>query len=175
MSPSTIRNVLISSVAMLVALGVFGFMVYQTDAQGEKLTEQIATLESQRSQEESYFRLQKTTEETKEERAKLQSYFLLNEGDSIDFLNEVESLAPQAGVSLQTSNLLSVTDETDDSQWVEVNFSFTGSRQRVRDFIEVLEEVPYVSRLMTVELASSGQAQWEAKVTMRIAVLAYDS
>ena len=175
MSPSTIRNTIISALALVAAVLVFGFMVYQTDAQGKKLTQQIETLESQRSQEESYFRLQKTTAETKAERAQLESYFLLNESDSIDFLNTVESLAPQAGVVLRTSNLTLVTDEADDSQWVEVNFSFSGSRARVRDFIRVLEAVPYQSRLMSVDLSAAGQSQWNTNVTMRVAVLSYDS
>jgi len=175
MSPSTIRNVIISAIAICVAVGVFGFMVYQTNAQGEKLTEQIATLEAQRSQEESYFRLQKITEETKSERAQLESYYLLNESDSIDFLNKVEELAPRAGVSLKTSNLQSVEDPVDDSQWIAVNFSFNGSRQRVRDFVKILEELPYVSRLTAVELSADSQGQWNANVTMRVRVLAYDS
>ncbi len=175
MSPSTIRNAIISLISVSLALGVFVFMVYQTGAQGGKLTEQIATLEAQRSQEESYFRLQKIAEETKEERTELQSYFLLNESDSINFLNNVESLAPKAGVTLQTSNLLLVEDAEDDSQWIEVDFAFSGSKQRVSDFIRVLEELPYVSRLTLVELTASRQSQWEANVTMRVRVLAYDS
>lgn len=175
MSPVTIRNVIISLSALCVAVGVFGFMVYQTGVQGNKLTEQISTLEAQRSQEESFFRLQKTAEETKEERATLQSYFLLNESDSIDFLNNVETLAPAAGVELTTSNLQSVVDAEDDTQWIEVDFSFIGSRQRVRDFIKILEELPYVSRLTSIELALVSQSQWEAKVTVRVRVLAYDS
>jgi len=175
MSTSTIRNVLFSVVCMLVALAGFIFMVVQTDKQGKQLATQVETLAAQRAQEESFFRLQRIAEETKEERAELQSHFLLNDSDIIDFFTEVESLAPQAGVELGGSSLESIIDDTDSTQWVEVDLSFSGSQNRVKDFIKILEQLSYVSRLTSVNIQSQSPTQWQAAVTMRVRVLAYES
>jgi len=124
---------------------------------------------------EMCIRDRRIAEETQEERLQLESYFLLKESDSIDFLNNIESIAPQAGVVLQTSSLDTVVDPSDNSQWIEVDFSFSGSRSRVREFVEVLEELPYVSRMMSLNVTMQNQGQWQAEVTMRVRVLAYDS
>lgn len=175
MSPSTIQNSVISLVVMILAALAFGFMVVQTDKQSKELVVQIQTLSTQRAQEESFFKLQKIAEDTKEERELLQSHFLLKDSESIDFLNNVESIAPRAGVSLQTSNLSSVIDSRDNTEWIEVDFTFSGSRKRVKDFVQILEELPYVARLMSVDLTASNQTEWKARVTMRVRVLAYDS
>lgn len=175
MSPSTYKNTIIAIILLLITSIGFGLLVQQTYSQGEKLEEQVATLQTQRAQEESFFRLQRIAEETQEERLQLESYFLLKESDSIDFLNNIESIAPQAGVVLQTSSLDTVVDSSDNSQWIEVDFSFSGSRSRVREFVEVLEELPYVSRMMSLNVTMQNQGQWQAEVTMRVRVLAYDS
>jgi len=174
MSPSTIKNTVIAIIFMAIGVSCFVFMVLQTDKQGAELSVQIETLAAQRAQQDSFFRLQKTAEETKSERLQLQSYFLLKQSDSIDFLNNVENIAPQAGVELQTSNLDSVQDD-DGSDWIEVDFSFKGSRDRVKNFVQILEELPYVSRLIAVDLNTVSQTEWEAKVTMRVRVLEYDT
>ncbi len=175
MSPSTIQNSIVSLIAIIIAASAFGFMVLKTDQQGKELVMQIETLDTQRAQEESFFKLQKIAEDTKDERELLQSHFLLKDSEEVDFLNNVESIAPRAGVALQTSNLSSVVDATDSSEWIQVDFTFTGSRQRVKDFVQILEVLPYVSRLVSVDLTAVSQTEWRARVTMRVRVLAYDS
>jgi len=92
-------------------------------------------------------------------------------------LNMVEQLAPEAGVTLETNslNLIEGTESEDEKQWVEMGFSFEGSRSRVQNFITILEELPYVLKVITVDIVAADQTRWQAQVTMRVRVLNYDT
>jgi len=173
MSPFTLKVTIVSSVLFLVGAGAFAFMWFQTQQQGELLVAQLNTLSEQRAQEEAYFRLRRVADESELERAELSGYFFSGESESIDFLNTVEKLAPESGVTLKTSTLELVTDTDDSKEWVEIGFEFDGSRSRVQNFLMILEELPYVSKITTVDTVAIDQNQWQAKVTMRVRVLTY--
>lgn len=174
MNRSSIRNAIIALTLFCLAAVSFGFMLHQVNVEGDALTEQISILETRQAQEASYFRLLKTFEESEADREKLQSYFLQKESDSIDFLNKVEALAPQAGVELQTNGLELITDPTDETKWIEVGFSVKGARDRLRVFLQILEQLPTASRLMSVDMKAISRTEWQAGVKMRVRVLAYD-
>ncbi len=174
MSKTTLRNLIIAIVLALVSAGVFGLMVYYVSGQGSKLASQILVLEAEHQQEASYIKSQRLSEDTKDERALLQSYFLAKTSDSIDFLNKVEALAPEVGITLETRGLESFADTTDNSEWIKVDFDFFGSRENVENFIKVLETFPYVSRVTEINLSSKTSTQWNATVKMQVRVLAYD-
>lgn len=176
MSPSTIKITILSVVLFALGVGVFAFMWLQTQKQGDLLIVQLETISEQRAQEEAYFRLRRTAEESVEQREQLNSYFFSEENDkeSIDFLNMIEGLAPEVGVLLETNSLDLVTDKDDDKQWVEMGFSFVGSHSRVQNFLVTLEELPYVSKITMVDMVAVDQTKWQAKVTMRVRVLTYD-
>jgi hypothetical protein len=150
------------------------FMLLQSQQQGEQLVAQLATLDEQRAQEESYYRLRRIAEESAADRTQLRSYFFSSESESIDFLNTVERLAPAAGVTLKTDSLNLIEDVKDGTQWVEIGFSFEGSRSRVQNFLTVLEELPYVAKIVTVSMTATNQSRWQSQVTMRVRVLTYD-
>jgi len=174
MSKSTLRNLIIAIVLAAISSGVFGLMVYYVFDKGGKLAGQIEVLEASNAQEASFIKSQRLAEDTQVERALLQSYFLARASDSIDFLNKVEALAPTLGISLETKGLENIVDETNNSEWIEAGFSFSGSRDNVQKFIKVLETLPYVARVNEVMLVSKTTTQWTAEVTMQVKVLAYD-
>ena len=173
MSKSTIRNMIIAVSFVLVAAAAFGFMVFKVNLQGSQLALHIDTLEKEQMQEASHLKLRRIAENSTTDRALLQSYFLSKESDSIDFLNRVETMAPQVGVVLHTSGLELVTDDAD-INWIKVEFSFAGSRDRVQRFIQILETFPLVSRLVSVDMSSRSGAEWQASVIMQVQVLSYD-
>lgn len=175
MNKASTRNLILACLLLSAAVAVFGVMAYQVQAQGEKLNEQIETLRIQQTQEASHFQLRRQAEDTVEEREALQEYFLTQESESIDFLNDIETLAPQAGVELKTSALEAITDKNDESEWIQVTFTFLGERVSVQRFIKILENVPYVSRLTSVNMSRESSTLWKAEVTMRIRILAYDA
>lgn len=174
MSTSTIRNITVAIALMLVSVGVFGLMAYQMISQGNKLSEQIIALENERKQETSFLRLQRIALDTTEKRSELAGYYLLKEGDSIDFLNRVESLAAETGLQLQTQNLEEIADEKSDSMWIQVTFDISGSRKQLQDFIRVIETLPYVLTVNRISLRAKSSAEWGANVRVKIRVLEYD-
>lgn len=176
MSPSTIRNVIISSILTGLIVVIFVFTLSEVNAQGKKLLDQIKTLQEYRAQQDSYLQLKRLADESKSDRELLRSFFLLKESDSIDFLYQVEDLASEIGVTLDTSNnnVGTVKDKKDDSEWVEVSYSVVGSRERVQSFIKILEKMQYVSRLMSVDMRALSKTEWQAKVKLRVRLLTYD-
>lgn len=174
MSSVTIRNLVISLILFAVSAGLFGLMVYYIFDQGSKLAVQIQVIEEERVQEASYIKLQRLTKETEEDRGLVKSYFLARESDSIDFLNQIEALAPEVGVSLETEGLRSMEGSSDVSEWIEATFSITGSGEKVKSFIKILENIPYVSRVTSVDLMTQSSSQWTADVVIQVRVLNYD-
>lgn len=174
MSGGTKKNIVVASVLVVIAAAVFGFMFYQISVQGTTLGTQVTALREEQAQEANYLRLQRIAEESVADREELRSYFLTRESDSIDFLNMVESIAPQSGVTLRTSGLETISDPVDKSNWIQVTFAFSGSRSSVQNFIETLENVPYVSKLMSVDISARSSTDWHANVVMRVRILGYD-
>lgn len=173
MSNSAKRNIIFGSILIIVSVVIFVFMVFQVINQGTELEEQVAALQEERAQEASYFSLRRIAEESAFDRAQLHTYFLERESDSIDFLNTIERIAPEAGVILETNSLESVTS-ADQTQWVEATFAFSGSRDQVERFIQILESVPYVSRVTAINMSARSSTEWRASVTIQVRVLAYE-
>jgi hypothetical protein len=172
MSTKTIRNFAIALVAMLGAGSAFGFMAVQVREEGRMLNAQLEVLGEQEAQESSYMRLQRISEETAEERTKLRSYFLEQEGDSVDLLNYIDSLAVRSGIYLQTKGL-DLADGDRTNKWIKATFTIAGSETQVRQFVEILETLPYVQRMTALTLKAKSSTQWEADVTILVQILNY--
>lgn len=173
MSKGTIRIIILSLILLTITVIVFGFMAFKTVSQKEELNTQLTTLQESVAQQSSYNKLKRLSEDTVEEREQLQKYFLAR-GSESNFLNLVESLAPQTGVSLNTNAVKEILDEAGEVSWIEPSFTFSGSRNRVQNFIKILETLPYVLRINSVNVSSKAGGQWEAKVIMQVRVLSYD-
>lgn len=174
MSKITIRNLIIASTVLLLTTGVFVFMIFQIQAQGRLLVENTKTLNAERLQEDSFYKLQKVADESAGDRGKMVSYFLQEEGDTINFLNQIETLAPQVGVVLKTDSLEKSTDKATGASWVDVSISFSGEEKQVQIFIRVLERLPYLLKITSLDLGAQSNSLWEAKVKLRVFVLTYD-
>ncbi|MEY3783721.1 MAG: hypothetical protein RLZZ230_43 [Candidatus Parcubacteria bacterium] len=170
MSTATVRNLIIGLLITIASAAAFSFTVYTVIQKGNKLSALVATLEEQKAQEDSYLYLQHLTENTQTERDELKKYFLVGESDSIDFLTQVESLAPQLDLTIKTSDLKKITD-VEKVDWIEATFSFSGSQTNVYSFIKVLESLPYVLRLTSVNVDALSSSDWKASVTMQVQIL----
>ena len=174
MSKITIRNLIIASMVLCLATGVFIFMIFQIQAQGALLVEHTRTLSAERLQEDSFYKLQRVADESTADREKIVGYFLREEGDTINFLNQVETLATQVGVTLKTDSLEKSTDKATGASWVDVSLSFSGEEKQVQTFIKVLEHLPYLLKITSLDLGAQTNSLWEAKIKMRVFVLTYD-
>ncbi len=174
MSKSTTTTIIIATSLFLVSLFSLGFMAYQINLKGNLLAVQVEAVAEANQQEGSYFKLKRLFEETVAERDKLSSYFLENEGASVDFLNTIEQLATQARVGLGIEGLEVLDNQEGGQEWIGVTFSFLGSREGVLNFIKVLETLPYVLRVNSTEIKALSGTDSEARVSMQIQILNYD-
>jgi hypothetical protein len=168
MSKITLKHLIASVVLLTLSVVAAGLAVYKIMADSKTLNEQVTVLAAEQAQENSYYRLQKINEDSKEEREALSKYFLTQSSDSIDFLNQVESLAPQAGVDLQTDKLEDIADKKTGTKWISVQFSFSGTQSDVERFVQILERLPYFSQVTAVSLKARSLDNWQAQVTMRV-------
>lgn len=172
MSKTTIRNLIIAVsifVAVACAVTITFFKILKNSA---TLEAQIAAVAAQTQQEQAMLRLERLAQNSEEERAELASYFFFRESDSIGFLSEIESIAPTFDLSLKTTDLITVNE--DNLDWVEATFGVVGARSDVHDFIELLENIPYVSRLTEINMTGETGGEWKASVTVQVQLLKYD-
>ena len=173
MSRSTKTTLILSLIFFGIAIAVFVFMAYQVNRQGALLIEQRETMAAELAQQDSLLRLQRTADETVDEREQLRSLFLTSNTDSINFLNLVEELAPRQGLELVTEEAEEVVTE-DGPSWLVVNFSFNGTQSAVTNFIKVLETLPYVLQIDSIDMGSTTGSEWQANAIVRVQLLNYD-
>lgn len=174
MSATTIRNIILSTLIILLTAGAFIFMVYQIRDKEAVLQEQLDSLNEELARGDSFYKLQKVSEESSSDRERLNKYFLHQDSDSIDVLNWFESAAPKAHVVLQVKNLQKITDKDTKTDWVEIALAFSGERADVERFVAILEHLPYLSYITTVSMSARSSTNWEAQVTMRVYIYSYD-
>jgi hypothetical protein len=172
MSKRTLRNLIISASIFGVVVGVVLFAFFHVLNSSQTLEEQIAAVAAQTQQEETLLRLQRIAQNSVEEREELGSYFLLRESDSIAFLSEIEAIAPTVGIDLETTGLVQITQ--DNKNWIQATFSLTGSRDNVQRFVRILENIPYVSRITSVNMTGNTAGTWQADVVIQVQLLSYD-
>ena len=155
----------------MVALVLFG--VHTIIYASENLSEQVAAIEVDQSQQSAFARLQKLVIETEVEREELRSYYLSSQSDSIDFLNYIEQLAIDRGVELETLNPTEV-ERLDGQTYLSVGYKISGGLTQVEEFIQLLETIPYVSQIVSVNLGRQSSVLWSADVMIDVAVLTYE-
>jgi hypothetical protein len=168
MSRTSLRTLVITSLLLLGVLAAFSGSIYLIKHKEQVLKMQLETLAKERQQQQYYFDVEKIYEDSTEDRQLLKTHLLASEGESIDILTRIESMAPQVGVILETKNLKKVNDKESKSDWVEVAFVFSGERDDVERFVAVLEHLPYVSHLTALNLSARSSNDWEAQATLRI-------
>lgn len=172
MSKRTLTNLIISASIFAIVVGGVLFAFFHVLHSSQTLEEQIAAVAAQTQQEETLLRLQRIAQNSVEARDELGSYFLLRESDSIAFLSEIETIAPTVGVDLETTGLVQITQDNKD--WIQATFSITGSRENVQRFVQILENIPYVSRITSVNMTGNTAGSWQADIVIQVQLLSYD-
>ncbi len=169
------RNLIIATVLLFTAAGLFGGAYVLIGNKEAVLTEQLAAIKINSEREQTHTRLEKIAEESSDDRETLATYFLPHAGESITFLTLVETLAPKNGVTLKTDSLEEGADKKTKEKWVDAIFVFSGTRENVEQFISILENLPYVSRINSVTITAKTVDDWEAKVTIRVFITNYET
>ena len=168
MTRTTTRNLTVASVILFLAIAAFSYAAYFLKTKEQTLQGQLSTLQKEQAQESLYFRLEKLAINSKEKREQLRAPLLDQESESIEVLTWIEGLAPKTGVTLETKNLLKVTDKETKTDWIEVSFAFSGKEANVERFIGILENIPYLSYVTSVTMSARPDDNWEATATLRI-------
>ena len=172
MSKITTRNLIIALIFFPIVVGMVSVTFFNVLRNSQTLEEQIIAVAAQSAQEAALLRLQRTAQNTEEDRAELASYFLLRESDSISFLSEIESIAPSIGLGLETTELLQITQNN--SNWIQATFVVIGARPQVQNFVQILENIPYVSHVTEVSLGGESTGDWKGTITIQVQLLQYD-
>lgn len=170
MSEKTIKNLIYSTIVLFFSVGVCLYLFYEIDEKGLLLEEQVAILAENNSKEETYLNIKRTVQETEKERANIVGKFFKDENDAINFLNDIETLAPSLGLAFQTKDLDSVIDKDKKTQAIKMSFVYSGNKDVVMDFTELMEKIPYHSYIDSLNLKELSDGLWEGKITILISV-----
>lgn len=169
MNGKTKKIFLASVISALVAGGFAGGFYYVVAEEAEQLNQQLQILTENNTKESAYVRMKRLVGETEAERATLAANFFKNEGDSIAFLGEIETLARDLGLELKTEALDKIV-EKDKQEFIKATFVYTGRQDLVFDFSRLLELSPYHAEIEAVSLNQTDKDEWSGKTTMLITI-----
>lgn len=171
MTQQTKTTLAISATYCVLFITALASMVFVVHEQGAKLEAAKIAIAEHAAKEASYNNVMRLLETSASNRAELKSYFI-TEKDTISFISELESAAAGVGVSLETTELsvtpASVKDGMTTPAVLGVGVSFKGSEAAVKQFITLLENVPYRKDLPSFNISSEGAAGWSGHTTLRI-------
>ena len=169
MGTKTKKIFIISLIVALISIGVLAFFLYEIQKQGVRLEEQIAILTESNTKESAHLRLNRLVQETESERTELATSFFKDEGDSIMFLGEIETLASALGISLKTQELDKVID-TEKRESIRMTFSYEGTKDTVFTFSKLMEVTPYHSEVESLSLLKLTNGNWQGTLTIVISI-----
>lgn len=170
MSKKTKQIFIVALVTSILTLGSLGFFFSRILAQGQLLEEQISILTDNNNKQSTSVRIKRLVQETEVERSKLTASFFKDEGDSITFLSDIETLAKKTGLELRTEALDKITDPETSREYIKTVFSYEGRKDLVYEFSELLENIPYHSYVDSLSLRQLTNGVWEGRVTVLITI-----
>lgn len=172
MSRTVLVQLGVASLVFCAALGAFVWGLGVLEAQGMKLDEQRTILAERTARESGFIELERTAAASAPAREMLARYFLRDEEESINYLNEIEALAADYRVDFTTTNLTAQAEEVVGASHLLVDFSMQGTRADVLRYLAVLESLPYLSRLQSVRLENASPGRFEATATIKVFIIA---
>jgi len=173
MNTHTKRRAIIAAVCFALAVVVVGLFVREINHQSIQLSEQIIAIQTDRAQQAVFTRVKRVSSDTASIREQLQGYFLQSQSDSIDFLNFIEAQAAVTGVELTTNAPKEIVENG--ITYLSVSYVIIGSLSRVENFVQQLEQLPYVSELDSLVMTEQSGNVWKADVTVVVDVLSYEN
>lgn len=161
---------------LAVSVSIAGLTYYQIYREGTKLTTHMEVIGKSKLMQEQYNELFAVLKKNDAEHTQL-SEFLLTEDQTIHFLSEIETLARNANLAFSTDSLEVKPLPTPPFESVDLRLRAEGSRADVITFLNILETLPYFSRINALTLTAKKGAQgdiWVANITLMVALHAYD-
>lgn len=167
---STKRWLIGSSLLALISIILLATLVYFVFSEGKKLMAQQQLMANQEVQTQSYVALEKLLSISAEQRTAMHTY-VLTEDETIEFLSNIERIAPEQGVELITGSLNVASSSA--FSLLKVQYSIKGETTAVERMLAILETLPYASSLTSLDITrgstegSGVTSQVELAVTLR--------
>ncbi len=170
MNPHTKKILLLAIILCSLALSFCLFLTFQINNVGTKLSTYISALSEKNAREEAFIKVNRLTQETTESRASLSSAFFSDEGNSISFLDDLETFATSIDLDLKTEDLNTVLGDDKKTKSITMTFVYSGEKEKVLTFTKLLEETPYHSTISSFEFKQKNPRTWEGKLTLLISL-----
>ncbi len=155
---------IISLGILLLAGGAAAYVWHEQERYGRSIKEGVMSLKAWEAT-----RPGAEGEERSESAAKLGRLVLDSESDAVRFLAYVEDLAKQVGVETAATGLKVVKTKESGFDELSASFAIKGDVRLVEKMIELLELLPYRSRIESLSLSRQTDVA-EASVTVLVSV-----
>lgn len=172
-----IQPLIFALVCMLAAAGLFFGLWYVIEDQGLELKDQAQTIADEKSFQSQYHRLVESVNRTETDRRTLESYVLLDDGDTIELLSRLDEIAAAQGVELATSQLQLKESEGNYNQ-LQLSYRLGGPEAAVVRLISLFETLPLHSHVTSVNIDRSkvegDVGPVSANVSLLLTIAKYD-
>ena len=147
---------------------MYGFLKIRD--QGNIFNTNERVIAEQNNKEQEYHNLIQITESTKNDRDTLAGFFI-TEKDTISFISNIENLANDMGITLETSQL-SIKPKTKKTEpQLYVGFNFSGSETAVRQLVLLFENIPYHKSIPELVLTrNADDGTWKGSILLYITI-----
>lgn len=144
-SSLSFKIIIFASLCAVCGSGLFAYTAFKLEQRGAVLQEQMQLFEDEQTHQQEYVNVMTQLTETRDERDRLQQYLLKGDDDTVMLLSRIDQLAEALEVSLITSRLEVLSKEDRNHDVLEIGLDIEGEDEKVKEFIDALETVPYHS------------------------------
>lgn len=146
-----IKPLLIALLFVGSAIAGYVWLWHAVERMGDGLLAQVQLIENQEAFDTEYAMLLDTVESSTEQRAKLETFILNGEDDTITLLSELDVITQNYGVEIATQQLQEI-EQTGDFNQLDVSFSLTGPEEQVVALVQLFETLPYHGRVTSLSM-----------------------
>ncbi|MDC1205362.1 hypothetical protein N8083_00750 [Candidatus Pacebacteria bacterium] len=166
----------------LLFMGGSGFVLIwmwtSIDNFGVSLQERRQTIVNEEAFDNQYNNLVSIVEATEDERQLLEQFVLRDDSDTIALLSQIDEIALNQGVKLETQELRVIEQEGSFDN-LAASFEVSGREDAVIKIIKMFETLPYHGYVTTLSMQRSfdeitGQNNIKANVALLITIKKYD-
>lgn len=170
----TAKQLGVVSVLTLIGAAAVVFFYLYIQQQQVALREALSTIANEAAVERAFIQLSNILDATTADRAELSTYIIDGQAGAIRFLEEIEAIALQYQVDITGTTLTTEIDEQFGSKILELQFFFAGPTPSTRQYLTLLETLPYASYLDTLTVSErtseQGVGTLSGEVVLRVAI-----
>lgn len=170
MNFATKKILILSILALLLTGFMAGFSWWWEEEKGKELTREMQSIRDQSRMESEYRKLQKEWKEVSSLHERLSALVIEGDGDTIELLSYLDSIAESNGVALTTGDLgIRETEEDENFDNLVVSITLRGGQASVLEVVKILETLPYASSVERLTFIRSG-SDATASLTLQVSI-----